>query len=106
MKFFFKTNPKYFFMTLGLFSSYFSVSALIVNPVYVSGLLVIIFSLLYLNFNKVDRFYLFYLCYFLASLLGFVLGLYFFEIKTNYKVVFFSNILYLYCIFLGGAVKA
>lgn len=104
MKIDLKKSPEYYFMILVMFSAYFSVSALTINPVYIIGFSVVLLSFLYLKVDKVDKFYLFYLFYFFVSLCGFFLGLYFFEVKAKDQVVYLSSILYLYCILLGSAV--
>ena len=99
-----KKNPEYYFMFLGVFSAFFSINALILNPVYISGLIVVFISFLYFNFNKVDKFYLFYLFYFVVCLLGFSVGLYFFDIQNKNEISYLSSMLYLYCILLGAAI--
>lgn len=98
-----KKNSNYYLMTLCLFSSFFSISVLSINPVYLIGFPIIFLSFLLLNLKSIDRFHFFVFLYFIFTMLGFILGIYFFKLVALDKTVYLSSILYMYCILLGAA---
>lgn len=87
-----------------LFSSYFSINSLPINPVYCLGFPLIFFSFLFFK-TTIDKFQLGLYIYFLISCIFFALGSYFFSYIDS-KINYLSTILYLYCILMGGQTVA
>lgn len=93
-------KPIYLFY-LFLFCSFFSINKFLVNPVYILGFFVILTSFFAIKIKKFDKFQLFLYFYFFISLLGFLIGIVFFN-RIDSDVVYLSSFLYLYCIILGA----
>lgn len=87
-----------FFCTL--FVSFFSLSFLPVNPVYLLGFGLIFISLVFHDFKRVLKGELIYLLYFLTSLISLWIGSYYFSLQGK-PVEYATMIIYLYCILLG-----